>query len=349
MLILAFFITKPFLPALLTGSILAYLAYPLYERALKWLKNRNAAALIVSILLVLVITVPFILVIGIVSKQAFDTYASITQGNANQDHRLGTNFMKVLCKNEEGLACNALKYIIGFFPGRDIDYLMHVTIEKITVFIVSNVSSFLASLPSIFLNLFVMAFVVYYLFKDGGDIVKRVKNILPLKESHKNNVLKRLHEVVYAVFYGNIGIAVIQGALGAIGFAVLGVKSPLLWGFVMMLFALIPYFGTAIVWLPAALNLVFIGYLNNDSTPIIKGVVLILYGLLVISTIDNILKPKIISKNAKVHPILVLLGVLGGINLFGFLGIILGPVMLAIVITFVEIYEEEKADIEKYF
>ncbi|MBI1935791.1 AI-2E family transporter [Candidatus Woesearchaeota archaeon] len=348
-LVLAFFITKPFIPALLTGAILAYLSYPLYGKVLAKVKNENVASFIVSLLVILLLTVPFILVIGLASKEAFDTYTSITQNGKYEGHDLGANFIKVVCSNKERLACRTVKFFTGFLPNKDIDYVMQNTIERITGFISANIGKLIASLPSIFLNLFVMAFAVYYLLKDGRIIAKRVKNLLPLKKSHKNAVFSRLHDVVYAVFYGNIAVAAIQGLLGGIGFLALGIENPVLWGFVMMLFALVPYFGAAIVWLPAALNLIFDGLIQNNNAPIIKGTILIFYGVLVISTMDNILKPKIIGDKARVHPILVLLGVLGGIKLFGFLGLILGPVTLALVIAFVEIYEEEKAEIVKYF
>jgi predicted PurR-regulated permease PerM len=151
------------------------------------------------------------------------------------------------------------------------------------------------------------------------------------------------------MFYGNITIAIMQGILGAIGFMIFGVPSPILWGFVMVLFALIPYFGTAVVWLPAALNLIFSGYLQNNSSLTTRGIFLIVYGVLVISSIDNILKPKLIGAKANVHPILVLIGVLGGLSLFGFVGLFLGPMMLALLMTFIDIYEEEKDELEKYF
>ena len=162
-------------------------------------------------------------------------------------------------------------------------------------------------------------------------------------------MLDKFSEVTSAVLYGNISTALMQGILGGLGFWIIGMSSPILWGFVMMLFALVPYFGTAIVWLPAALNLIFIGYLQNDNSSTIRGIILVAYGILVISSIDNILKPRLIGAKGKVHPVLVLLGVLGGLSLFGFIGLILGPVMLALLMTFVGIYEEEKAELEKYF
>lgn len=342
-LLLAFYITKPFLPALFTGAIIAYLSYPLYEKALKYIKNKNFALFIVTIFITLLFTVPFILVLGLVSKEAYSTYTTLSQ------HNIGTNFLKIICKDESWLSCRAAKSFVGFLPENDLDYYLQVTIKKITGFIIDNVSKFVASIPSILLNFFVMIFVVYYLLKDGEIITRRIKNILPLKESHKQHVFDKFHHITSAVFYGNISVAMLQGIIGGVGFWVLGVQSPILWGFVMVLFALIPYFGTAIIWLPAALNLIFVGYLQNDSSYTIRGIALIAYGILVISSIDNILKPSLIGTKGRVHPILVLLGVLGGLSLFGFIGVILGPVMLALLMTFVDIYEEEKAELEKYF
>ena len=340
---LAFYITKPFLPVLVTGAIVAYLVYPLHTRISKYIKNKRLASFIISVAVIILVTVPFTIVLGIVSKEAIATYSSLSK------HNLGTNFVNIVCKSQEALSCKTLKLFVGLLPERNLDYYLQVTIEKITGFIINNISNFILSIPIILLNLFVLAFVVYYLLKDGEAIAKRIKNILPLKESHKKNVFQRFHDSTYAVFYGNIAVAVVQGILGAIGFIVFGIPSPILWGSVMAIFALVPYFGTAIVWLPAALNLIFEGYLQDSSLAIARGVMLIIYGILVISVADNLLKPKIISTKADIHPILVLLGVLGGLKLFGFMGLIIGPVMLALLMTFVEIYEEEKIELEKYF
>lgn len=335
--------TKPYLLALITGATIAYLSYPLYQKLLKQIKNSNAASLIVVLLIILLLTVPFLIVVGVVLKEAYTTYTSLSQ------HNLGTNFLKVVCKDESYLSCKTIRFFLDFLPKNDLDYYLQVIIKKITEFIIENATKFLASIPAFMLNFFIMIFVIYYLLKDGEPIAKRIKNILPLKESHKQHVFDRFHHITYAMFYGNISMAVLQGILGGIGFLILGVPSPILWGFVMILFALIPYVGTAVIWLPAALNLLFIGYLQNDSSSTIRGIFLIVYGFLVISGIDNILKPKLIGMKANVHPILVLLGVLGGLSLFGFIGLILGPVMLALLMTFIDMYEEEKAELVKYF
>ncbi len=350
---LAFYITKPFLPSLITAAIIAYLSYPLFQKTTGYVRSRKLASFIVSLIIVLLITVPFIVVLSLVSREAVGVYQALNYRNGiisgDSQHTLGANFMKIVCKDENGFSCRSLKALVALLPNNDLDYFLKSTIRIITGFILNNVSDFLVSIPSILLSLFVMIFAVYYLFLDGEILAKRIRNILPLKGPHKQNVINKFHNITTAVFYGNIAVAVVQGALGAIGFLIFGVKSAVLWGCVMMFFALIPYFGTAIVWLPAALNLIFLGYLQDNTSQITKGVLLIIYGIVVVSTIDNILKPKLISHKANVHPILVLVGVLGGLNLFGFFGLVLGPVMLALLMTFVEIYEEEKAEIEKYF
>jgi len=342
-LLLAFYITRPFLSALIAGATIAYLCYPFYCKSLNYIKNKNAAAFVVSIIIVLLFTVPFIIILSLVSQEAYYTYTTLNQ------HNLGANFMKIVCKNEDWLSCRTISSVVSLLPEGNLDYYLKISIEKITKFIIENFSSFLVSLPSIMLNFFIMIFVVYYFLKDSNQISTRIKNLLPLKELHKQKVLTRFHDLTFGSFYGNILIAVLQGILGGIGFLVLGVQSALLWGFVMIFFALIPYFGTAIIWFPAALSLIFQGYLQNDSSFTVRGVVLIIYGLLVVSTVDNFLKPKLIGSKTNVHPIVVLLGVLGGLKLFGIIGIILGPVMLALLITFIEIYETEKGEVEKYF
>lgn len=338
-LLLAFYITKPFLAALVTGATIAYLAYPLYKKVLAYTKNKNAASIIVTLFVVLIFVIPSVVLLNFVSREAYATYKSLSE------HNLGTNFMKILCREESWVSCRTTKLFIGFLPEKDLDYYMQVTIEKITGFIIENVSKLLVSIPSFLLDFFVMLFAVYYLLKDGDAISQRIKDIIPLTESHKKRVTEKFHDVASGVFYGNILAAILQGSLVGMGFLILGIPSPVLWGFVMMLFAFVPVIGSSIVWLPAALNLIFIGYLQNDNSSAVRGFFLVAYGIFVMVGVDSIIKPKLIGSRANVHPVLVLVGILGGLNFFGFIGLILGPVMLALLMVFIDIYEEEKEGI----
>ena len=198
------------------------------------------------------------------------------------------------------------------------------------------------SIPIFILHLFILLFVMFFLFRDGKVFVDKIERLLPLKVRYRQHIFKKLSDMTYAVVYGSIIIAMIQGALGGIGFFIFGLSSPLLWGIVMVFAALIPYIGSTIIWFPAALMLIFNGYINLETTLMIKGILLMIYGIFVIGTVDNILKPKIIGDKAGLHPILVMLGVVGGLSLFGFIGVIVGPIILAMLVAFVDIYEEEK-------
>ena len=120
-----------------------------------------------------------------------------------------------------------------------------------------------------------------------------------------------------------------------IGLLIIGVKSALLWGLVMMIFALVPFVGTPIVWIPLGL----IEFISGNPA---KGILVLLYGALVISSIDNIIKPRIIGKKAQVHPVLILLGVLGGIKMFGFVGLMFGPLLLALLLVLLDLYQVDR-------
>ncbi len=158
-----------------------------------------------------------------------------------------------------------------------------------------------------------------------------------IKDIYLRNLV-RLHLLIY----GYVVVALIQGLLGAFGFFIFGIHSPIFWGIVMTITALIPFIGTAIVWLPFALIKLFNGILANNTNEIIGGILFILYGTIIISGIDNVLRPKIIGDKAKVHPILILVGVLGGLSLFGFIGVVIGPLILALFVAFLTAYEENK-------
>ena len=348
MLVLGFFIAKPFLQAIFMGMIFAYFLHPYYRKIGKKIRSQSAAAFLVCIIVLLLLALPMIIVLGAISGEAISIYNDLN--GANQSSlTLGSNFQKIVCKNQEWLACKGINYIVSKLPDQDLDKYIHNIVGKITEFFIENTKIFIAKLPSILLNVFVMFFVMYYLLLDGAIVYSTIRGMIPLKESHKDHVFERFHDIISAVFYGNLSVAFVQGVAGMIGFFIFGVDSPILWGFVMMVFALIPYVGTAIVWLPAALNLIFTGYLQSDGSYTLKGILLIIYGILIISTIDNILKPRLIGSKADVHPILVLIGILGGINFFGFTGIILGPAALALIVAFFEIYEEERKDLGGFF
>ena len=335
LILVSFFIIKPFLTAVLTGMIFSYIFYPLYSRINKRIASKNLSSLIASILVVLVITLPLFFILNTVSKEAYATYL------LSRQKVLSGQFLTE-CQPTDKPICKAVNYFTNKANQPQVRYYFDTTIKSITGKVTEDISNILFSIPVLVLDTFIILFVMFFLFKDGKVFVHKIENMLPLKPSYRKHVIKRVDDMAYAVIYGSLIIAIVQGTLGGIGFFIFGLPSPLLWGAIMIFASLLPYIGTSVIWLPASLFLIFNGYVNLETALIIKGILLMLYGTFIIGMVDNILKPKIIGDKSGLHPVLVLLGVVGGLNFLGFIGVIIGPIILAALVTFINIYEEEK-------
>jgi predicted PurR-regulated permease PerM len=188
----------------------------------------------------------------------------------------------------------------------------------------------LSNLLEALVKFVLVLFTLFYLFLDGPDLVESLRQRLPLDGEQSTAILRRTREVIDASLYGVLAIAVIQGVLGGLSFWVLGVPSPALWGMVMTITALIPLVGTAIVWVPVVIYLLMVGDWS-------KGIGLAVWGGLVIAQVDNLLRPKLVGRRAGLHPLVIFFSVLGGLKVFGFLGLFVGPVVVAITLALLDV------------
>ena len=179
-----------------------------------------------------------------------------------------------------------------------------------------------------------MFFVMAYLFQAGQGIFDRVKLLIPLAPNLKDKLIDEIRNVTSAVVYGQVMTAIVQGLLGGLGFLIFGIPNAIFWGFVMVIISFLPLVGSALVWLPAAVFL----FLSGEKY---QGVGLLLYCIIVVANIDNFVKPRLISGKSNIHPVTVLLGVFGGLKLFGFIGLFVGPLILALLTALLHFYEEE--------
>jgi predicted PurR-regulated permease PerM len=178
-------------------------------------------------------------------------------------------------------------------------------------------------------------FVLGYFFflRDGDELMRYIKRILPLQSSHKEALLLRFRDVTLAVFVDNLFVAFLQGSLVGLGFWIFGLQAPIFWGVIAMFFALIPFIGTSVVWLPAALYLALTGKW-------ITAVLLTLYGMIVVGLSDNVTRPLLLKGKIQVHPFLILLSILGGIEVFGvFMGLFIGPMIVSFLISVIQLYQ----------
>ncbi|MBI2546141.1 AI-2E family transporter [Candidatus Woesearchaeota archaeon] len=338
--LLSFALIRPLISAILLAIIFAYVFYPVHRWIAEKSGRETLSALVTTLLILLVIAVPIGLLVNAVSREAVDLY---TQTKDKLDSENPNNKK---CELND-LLCRGFAYFSAYMAKPEAQTHLDAAINKFTGRIVQLSSEFLLAVPKRILEIFVMFFIIFYLLRDGKQFVLEVEKYLPVHKRHHKQIFNQFNDVTYAVIFGNFIVALVQGALATLAFVVLGVSSPFVWGVIMTFFAFIPYVGPAVIWFPAAIILMLDGYAQDSNLIVFKGIILLLWGIFVVSLIDNVLKPKIIGDRARIHPIAVLLGVIGGLQLFGFVGIIAGPLIIAMLITFVKIYRMEEVEAQR--
>lgn len=333
LLIVSLIVIKPFILIVLTGMIIAYIFYPVYLKILKKFKRKWISALITSILIILIFSIPITIIAHLFINESYVTYIVLKQ-------KIYTVFSSEIVCEESGIKCAVVNYFTGLFQDSRFNVYLNNALGKAATYMIEQATNFVVSVPKKILELFILLFVMFYTFKDGDKLVKNFWLILPLKKEHQQKIGKKVTDIINSTIYGTILVSVVQGIIAAVGYWIFGVGSPLILGIVTAFAALLPVVGTALIWVPAFLFLIINGISTGNNTAIFNGIGLLIYGVVLISSVDNLVKPAIIGSRARLHPALVLLGVFGGLAMFGIAGIILGPLVLALFTTFIEIYRE---------
>lgn len=328
---LSFRVVSPIMDSIVMGAVMAYIFFPVYNLLDETLKRPQASAFIVCVLIA-VLSVVSILVVGkAIADDASTVYAS-TKGFLTSESLFGA------CPHDSGAICAVMRTVQSWVSDPQVRAFIDDGAHALGQIVFAKTSQMLYAIPQFMIFVAVSFFISFYLFIDGRRLLERIRKSLPIRKDCQKVIFTRIAALTRAVIFGSILVSIIQGIVGSIGFILLGVSEPIMWGALMAVFAMIPYVGTALVWIPAAIGLIAKG-------SVVKGIILFAYGGLVISMVDNLLKPLIISSSADIHPLMVFLGVIGGIAFMGPLGFIVGPVILAIFEALIEIYETEKGEI----
>ena len=321
-------IFAPFLKPLALAAVFAVVLQGLYGRIGKTLGNwPSVAALLTVVISVFLILLPLSFVGVLVANEAHDLYLSLEDGRGQSV--LATMFLEI--DRTFGRVIPGL----GEFS-RGISANIDTYAKEGLGWITQHAGAIFSSISSLLLSFFIFFIALYYLLRDGKRVRQILVELSPLSDTDDEGVFDRLELAVNSVIKGNLTIALVQGVLTGIGFTLFGVPNSFLWGTVAAVAALIPGIGTALVFIPAIAFLFFFG-----ETPQALG--LMLWGALAVGLVDNILGPKLIGKGTQLHPLLILLSVLGGIILTGPIGIFLGPLLLSLLFALLSIY----ADISK--
>ncbi len=318
LIVLSFIILRPILLAIIAGLILAYVFHPVYKGLLKVFRGKNVTALTMCLLILLVIIIPLWFLVPVVVKQVFDFY-SYTQAE------------------------NLVKKISDAFPSlftsetftREFGTALNNLISKAANVILAGFSNILVDLPLIIIQMVVVLFVFFFALRDSSQLGEYARGISPLNKDLEENLSKQFKDITFGVIYGQIIVGVIQGILTGIGLMIFGVKHALLLTLLASLAAIIPFIGAWLVWLPASILLITSGSVTN-------GVSLLIYGIVFVSWIDNVIRPYIISRRAKIHSVIVFVGMIGGLIIFGVLGIFLGPLVLSYLLILLDYYKQKK-------
>ena len=317
---------RPFISVLAWAIVLVIVLYPVHKRLARRIKHRSLNAFVSCLVVVFVVLLPLTFLTLAVAEEL----AKVIPNLPAQISRLLNSQTSLFGRMSEWLQTR-----FGIETSRSQEFLVE-QLKRSSEFVLGFSWNLLGNILSTILKAFFVLFTMYYLFRDGDDIVKRLPAVLPLGREQGERLIARIQEVVSASVYGVVTIAALQGLLGGFAFWLLGIPSPVLWAVLMTFICMIPIAGSFLVWLPLSIYLMATGQWT-------KAVLLIAWGALIVSTIDNFLRPKLIGNHTKLHELFVFFSVLGGISVFGLLGIVLGPVVLAITLGLLQTFHPASA------
>lgn len=319
--VLIVWMLQPFVNILAFAVIIAVLFHPVYKFFLVRLKKPSVASLVTVLIILTLIALPIWLFGSVIFNELQDLFNRYRDGAFVIDR---DEIIAGLPSQVQSVIQNFsqdLNDFIGRLSGQFFSSLSQI---------VSNVASFVIAF-------FVFIFVVYYLLKDGGKIKRAIMDISPIASTQENLLIDKIVAAVNGVVKGSFLVALVQGVVATVGFFIFGVPEPWLWGAFTVVAALVPTVGTSISLIPAIIYLAVTGHAP-------QAVGLAIWGAVAVGLVDNFIGPRLIGGSVKLHPVLVLLAVIGGIQFFGILGFLIGPIIMAVFVAMIDMYREEFKD-----
>ena len=332
LLILKLFWT--FLSAIILAMLIVSIFYSLYARINILFRYRETlASLFLTILILITLIIPMGWFVGTLSNEAYELYRK--SGN-----QVSLSKIKEIVKDDPvwGERFRKINEMTGLQITPDtIEELASSIGKNIGLFLYDQVRSVASNLLNFLIQFFLMALTMYYLFKDGARLKQYFFELLPVPHDHLEKLTAKFHEMGRAIVVGNGLSGIVQGVLGGLGFYFFGLDSPFLWGTVISFMAFLPIIGASAVFIPTAI-LIFL----HGNTGLAVG--FLIYNLSYSSVIEYVLKPRMIGQGMQMNALLVFIGIIGGIKVFGILGIVYGPLIITIFLTLAEIYRLEYRD-----
>ncbi len=312
-LTLTILLVWPVFPYIVLAVLLTYLLHPLNERLRRTIKSNDLRATLLTLFALVAIALPIVYAAQKVTREI---------GSAIQ-----------LRGGSQKLLENATVWLAKHEAEMVADWILEA-IQQARQFVVGSIPSLFGSVLNIVLGIFVCLFVFYYFSREGSMIWEKFLNILPLPAKLKSDVSTEITGILRAIFYGQLLTALVQGSIGGIGLWIFQVPQPFFWTVVMILVAFFPVIGTPFIWGPA----VVLKFVSGDPTWQWLG--LLIYGGGVVMNIDNFLRPRLIAQHSRIHPVVILIGIIGGTKVFGFVGFLVGPIIFGIFLQLLRFFAE---------
>jgi len=326
--VIAFIITRPCFYTLAAAIVLAVIFNPLHQRILLWTKGRSSlAALLSTLTLLFVFGIPIFVLINLAANEALTAAQYLTRRSASEGGF--TLFLTTMAER-------GIKFLGHWIDLSKYDIRGAITshVQQAGVWVLGSGAAVVGGFARLLVSTVITLVIVYFLFRDGRDWTHRAIAVIPLSPDQASRLINNISDTIIANVYGILSVGVVQGVLTGVALAIVGVQSPLLLGLAAAFASVIPVVGAGIVWGPAGLYLIFTGATW-------KGLFILLWGSIVISSADNIVRPWVVSGKVQLHPLVLLFFILGGVEAFGFLGLFLGPVIASVMVVPFAMFREE--------
>ncbi|WP_122088854.1 AI-2E family transporter [Halalkalicoccus subterraneus] len=316
LLAVSFAMIQPFLQYVLLALLLAFVLYPL-QRRLESRMGQGIAATVLIVGAVIAFFIPFVVIGATVAGDAMQLAQQLQNGGFS------------------GFGVSQAEAMIQQYTGQQIDIA-----SRVSGYAQSAAQTLAGSVPGVFsavthalIGLGLLVFILFFLLKDGEKLYAWVRTVTPLPETLQDDFYTSLNDITWAVLLGHVLVATVQGGIAGLGLIVTGIPNAVFWTFIMIVLSLIPVVGSILIWGPAAIYLVASGQM-------VAGVALAIWGLIVVSATDDFLRPIVVDRHAELNPSIIIVGVIGGVYLMGFMGLFIGPILVGALKVVLELFDE---------
>ena len=328
---LTFQILRPFIGSIMWGIVLSIVFYPLYNYLGRYLKWKSLTSFIVLVIIIAIIIGPF----------SYFAYLLINELQDISRH-LGTGNMALL---HDVLSYPTVHYLLDWistifnlpFSEADVEKTLTDNALLMGKDLIGKIPGGLGSVVTVFINFIFMTLAIFFMLKDGAAFLRKSRDYMPFSEQQKDRLATQIRDIVISTIYGGVLVAVLEGITGGIAYSALGLRSPVLWGAATAISSFIPMVGSFAVWGVIALYFFL-------QVSVMKGVILVLVGIFGISIVDYGLRPMLIGSRTRMPVIVIFFSVLGGIKFFGLLGLIMGPLVVALFVSVMDIFRNIETD-----